>query len=58
VIPTRNRTVSDVNVPDLDTYLSEKHEIARDAYMIWLDLGKPRHGHYFDIMRRTRAFLN
>ena len=53
VIPTRNRTVSDFNVPGWNTYVSEKHEIARDAYMVWLDLGKPRHGHYFDDMKKT-----
>jgi len=55
VIPCRNRPVSDFNIPGWNTYVAEKHEAAREAYMAWMDMGKPRSGHYADNMRRTRA---
>jgi len=55
VIPCRNRPVSDFNVPGWNTYVAEQHDAAREAYMAWMDMGKPRSGHYADNMRRTRA---
>lgn len=57
VIPKRTRTVSDFNVPGWNTYVAEKHEVARNTYMAWLDFGKPKFGHYFDDMKRTRALF-
>ena len=41
VIPSHTRTGSDFNVPSWNTYVLEKHEAARDAYLVWLDSGKP-----------------
>ena len=55
VIPCRNRPVSDFNVPGWNTYVALKHEAAREAYMVWMDMGKPRSGYYADTMRKTRA---
>ena len=37
--------------------LKGKHEAAREAFVIWLDLGKPIFGPYFENMKRTRALF-
>ena len=37
------------------THVAEKHEAAREAYMVWMDMGKPKSGHYVDNRRSTRA---
>jgi len=54
-IPTSNYTSGDFSVPGWNTYVSEKHDAARHAYLCWLDAGKPKFGFYFDNMKRTRA---
>jgi exonuclease III len=55
VIPMRKSRHAEFNIPGWNTYVKEKHEAARDAFLIWLDAGKPKFGHYFDVMKRTRA---
>ena len=44
-------------MPGWSTYVTEKHEAARQAFLIWMDFGKPRFGIYFDNMKRTRALF-
>ena len=57
VIPCRKRPVSNFNVPGWNTYVQEKHEAAREAFLVWVDVGRPRFGHHFDVMKRTRALF-
>jgi hypothetical protein len=37
--------------------VQEKQDAAREAYLTWLDLGRPRVGYHFDSMKRTRALF-
>ena len=43
------------NAPGWNTYVKEKHDFARDAYLSWIHSGKPKFGIVFDNMKRTRA---
>jgi len=43
------------NIPGWNTYVRERHDAARESYLIWLDLGKPRTGAWYDNMRFSRA---
>ena len=54
-IPTRRHSASDFNVPGWNNCVSEKHDAAREAYLCWLEVGKPKFGYHFDRMTRTRA---
>jgi len=54
-IPSRQHCNNDFNVPGWNTYVCEKHEAAREAYLCWLDARKPKFGLYFDRMKRSRA---
>ena len=38
-----------------NTYVREKHDVARDAYCSWVAYGKPKYGYAFDCMKKTRA---
>lgn len=55
VIPSRKRPVSSFNVPGWNTYVQEKHVAAREAFLAWVEIGRPRCGYQFDVMRKTRA---
>jgi hypothetical protein len=55
VIPMRKFYHSEFNIPGWNTYVKEKHESARDAFLMWLEVGKPKFGPYFDAMKTTRA---
>jgi len=58
-IPThacRNST-SHQNVPGWNSFVREKHDAARDAYLIWHCDGKPKFGVAFESMKRTRAIF-
>lgn len=57
VIPSQDCHHSDFNVPGWNTYVKEKHEAAREAFLVWLDVDKPRFGPYFENMKRTRALF-
>jgi len=46
---------SQYNIPGWNTYVREKHDVARDAYRSWVSDGKPKYGYAFDCMKRTRA---
>ena len=54
-IPINNHRNTDYNVPGWNTYVAEKHEIARNAYLYWRESGKPRFGYCFENMKQTRA---
>ena len=54
-IPTCKQDRTVYNVPGWNTYVAERHETARNAYLLWLDSGILRHGYYFDNMKKTRA---
>ena len=43
------------NVPGWNTYVKEKHDFAREAYLNWVHSGKPKFGNVFDNMKRSRA---
>ena len=55
VVPVRKCSYSDFNVPGWNTYVDEKHDLAREAFLEWVMLGKPRQGLLFERMKRTRA---
>jgi len=55
VIPQFSRAVSQYNVPGWSDYVAEKHDIARQAYMTWFYDGKPRCGHSYELMYKSRA---
>jgi len=51
----RTRSYIERNMPGWNTYVRERHDAARSAYLDWLAVGKPRSGYYFESMKRTRA---
>ena len=57
VIPSRSRQVTEFNVPGWNTFVAEKHDIAREAYLEWLHYGKPKFGFHFDNMKRSRSLF-
>ena len=54
-IPLRTPNKPDYNVPGWNTYVAEKHETARNAYLLWRNCGKPRSGFCFENMKTSRA---
>jgi len=54
-IPMRRSSYSHFNVPGWNTYVREKHDVAREAYLRWVRHGKTKMGVLFDNMKRTRA---
>ncbi len=38
-------------------YCKEAHSQARDSYLAWRDIGRPRHGIVFDQMKKSRAYF-
>ena len=54
-IPHRIRRKSEYIVPGWSDIVEEKHDIARQTFMDWVYLGKPRQGVVFLKMKRTRA---
>jgi len=56
VIPKRTcHYDNQFNVPGWNTYVREKHDFAREAYLSWVHSGKPKFGIIADSMRRSRA---
>ena len=41
--------------PGWNDYAADLHQSARECFLLWRDLGKPKHGHIFDLMVRSRA---
>ena len=42
-------------IPGWNDCVKELHDFVRNAYLMWRDNGKPRHGHLSNQMRQTRA---
>jgi hypothetical protein len=57
VIPHRVANKCNFNVPGWNSYVSEKHDAARDAYRYWLSWGKPKCGASFDLVKKSRAIF-
>ena len=57
VIPSRKRPANSFNVPGWNTFVQERHETARHAFLTWVGEGRQRFGYYFDAMKRTRALI-
>ena len=41
--------------PGWNDYVYDSHKAARDSFVIWRGIGKPRQGYEFDMMRFSRA---
>jgi len=55
-LPTRQLVpMRDYVIPGWNEHVSDKHKIARDAYLAWAALGRPRSGPEHWLMKRTRA---
>ena len=46
--------VKDVIVPGWNEQVKEVHDAARHAYLTWRDIGKPRQGDVFTMMKLSR----
>ena len=55
IIPKCKKSGGDYNIAGWNTYVKEKHDVARDAYLSWICDGKPNQGYTFEIMKKTRA---
>jgi hypothetical protein len=47
VIPSRNRRVTKFSKPGCMTYVAEKHDAAKEAFLMWMEFGKQKMGHSF-----------
>ena len=56
-VPVRKSTFTHFNVPGWNTYVKEKHDVAREAYINWASYGKPKIGTLFENMKRSRALF-
>ena len=55
-LPVKRGSITDNYVmPGWNDIVHEKHQVARDAFLEWVMLGKPRQGPEFISMKRTRA---
>ena len=54
-IPKRKCADSHSNVPGWNAYVRDKHDLTREAYLVWVYDCKPKHGLHFETMKRTRA---
>ena len=54
-IPYRNGISANYSIPGWNTHVREKHDAAREAFLLWKDNGRPRQGSLCDEMRQTRA---
>jgi len=56
-IPSRmcNYNSPSYAIPGWNDYVKDKHEAARDAFLEWSYLGRPRSGPVYILMQRTRA---
>ena len=44
----------DYIVPEWNDYVKEAHAEARHCYILWRDMGKPRHDRVCELMRKTK----
>ncbi len=55
-LPVRQTSpMRDYVIPGWNDIVSDKHKLARDAYLAWTLAGKPRYGPEHWPMKRTRA---
>lgn len=54
-IPHKKCAISDHCVAGWNDVVEEKHVAAREAFLEWVSVGKPRTGYVCEIMKRTRA---
>ena len=52
-LPTYNKILNDRMIIGWNTQVKFQHDIAREAFMIWHNQGKPRDGDIFEKMRQT-----
>ena len=46
-----NRDIKQAIVPGWNEYVKEHNDAAMDAYWLWREMGKPRNGHAFTLMK-------
>lgn len=55
-LPARSSSVlHDYVIPGWDDIVSDKHAVAREAFLSWVECGKPRQGYEYLSMKKTRA---
>ena len=50
-----NRGTKQAIVPGWNEYVKEHHDAAMDAYWLWREMGKPRNGDVFTLMKLCRS---
>ena len=53
-----NRGTKQAIVPGWNEYVKEHHDAAMDSYWLWREMGKPRNGDVFTLMKLCRSRLN
>ena len=51
----RINTLRDYVIPGWNDIVSDKHYAAREAFIAWMFIGKPRQGHEYMLMKRSKA---
>ena len=54
-VSTGKHTVKDFIVPGWNEQVQELHDAARNAYLTWREIGKPRQGDVFIMMKLSRS---
>jgi len=54
-IPTKRIKSSEYTVAGWNDLVDDKHEAAREAFLQWVVMGKPKTGYVYEMMKRTRA---
>ena len=58
LVSNRNRNIKQAIVPGWNAHVKEQHDYARDAYYwLWREMGKPRNGDIFTLMKLSRSRL-
>ena len=58
VVPSRQCTYSELNMPGWNMCVSDKHDTARAAFLDWVAIGKPKSGHEFVLMPKHEQHLS
>lgn len=51
----KNSGSTHYNKPGWNDHVSDLYKLSRDAFLVWKDSGKPRHGDVFEMKRRANA---
>ena len=54
---TVNKNCRFKKIPGWNDYVKELHQTARNAFLVWRDQNKPKHGPIFDLMKTSRALF-